>query len=165
MLIKMAESAIKCYTKGGKILVCGNGGSAADAQHIAAELSGRYLLDRTPLNAEALHVNSSYTTAVGNDYGFEEIYARAISAKGRAGDILLALSTSGSSINILKAIQSARQADMTVFGMTGSLGQKMVENCDFCLVIPSDFTPRIQEFHILAGHILCELIESELFGN
>ncbi len=146
------------------MLLCGNGGSAADAQHLAAELSGRYLLDRDPLFVEALHVNTSYLTAVGNDYGFAEVFRRAVQAQGRAGDILIALSTSGKSENVLLAIEAAKEREMIVLGFTGQQGNAMVDLCDLSLVIPSAETPRIQEFHLFLGHILCELIETELFG-
>jgi len=163
-LEQMAKISSKTLRNGGKMLLCGNGGSAADAQHIAAELSGRYLLDREPLFVEALHVNTSYLTAVGNDYGFSEVYRRAVKAQGRPNDVLLALSTSGRSENVLLAIDEAKKCNMTVFGFTGKTGGNMPELCDLCLIIPSHETPRIQEFHLLLGHILCELIETELFA-
>jgi len=146
-----------------KVLFCGNGGSAADAQHLAAELSGRFYKDRKPLFAEALHVNTSYLTAVGNDYGFEYIYTRMIEAAGRQGDILVAISTSGNSPNILKAIEKARSQGMVIIGMTGESGGKMATLCDFLISVPSDDTPRIQESHIMIGHIWCEQVERILF--
>ena len=146
-----------------KVLFCGNGGSAADAQHLAAELSGRFYKDRKPLFAEALHVNTSYLTAVGNDYGFEYIYTRMIEAAGRQGDILVAISTSGNSPNILKAIEKARSQGMVIIGMTGESGGKMTTLCDFLINVPSDDTPRIQESHIMIGHIWCEQVERILF--
>ena len=148
---------------GGKIHFCGNGGSAADAQHLAAELSGRFYYDRPPLNAEALHVNSSYLTAVANDYSFDYIYSRMIEASAKQGDVLFAISTSGNSNNIIKAIEAAKDKNVKVVGMTGMTGGKMAELCDVLLNVPSTCTPRIQEAHILIGHIICEIIESTIF--
>jgi D-sedoheptulose 7-phosphate isomerase len=148
-----------------KALFCGNGGSAADAQHIAAELSGRFYLDREPLFAEALHVNSSALTSIANDYGFEEVYARMVRAKGEKGDILFALSTSGNSPNILKAVEAAKAQSMFVVGMTGDSGGKMVDKCDYLINIPSTDTPRIQECHMMIGHLICELVEKSIFES
>lgn len=161
---RAARTWITAFRGGGKVLFCGNGGSAADAQHLAAELSGRFYTDRPPLYAEALSVNSSYVTAVGNDYGFEEIFARMTEAAGRPGDVLVAFSTSGNSPNVLKAIAKARDQSMVVIGFTGATGGEMATRCDVLLNVPSTDTPRIQEAHILIGHILCQLVESELFG-
>ena len=152
-----------CFENGGKILFCGNGGSAADAQHLAAELSGRFYYDRPPLYAEALHVNSSYVTAVANDYSYDEVYARMIKAMGRKGDILVAISTSGNSGNILRAIEVALEQGMIVVGMTGKTGGLMKDKCNFLLNPPSTDTPRVQESHIMIGHILCELVEAAVF--
>lgn len=146
-----------------KILFCGNGGSAADAQHLAAEFSGRFYKDREPLFAEALHVNTSYLTAVANDYSYDQIYSRLIKAKGRKGDILIGLSTSGNSENIVKAFEQAKKQEMITVGMTGLLGGKMKKISDYLLNMPSTDTPRIQESHITVGHIICELVELELF--
>ncbi len=155
-----------CYQREGKILFCGNGGSAADAQHLAAELSGRYYLDRPPLNAEALHVNSSFMTAMANDYSFEKVYERMVYALGKKGDILMAFSTSGNSPNIINALQAAKSIGMTTIGFSGKSGGKMPPHCDILLKMPSEDTPRIQEAHILMGHIICENVESRLFqGN
>jgi D-sedoheptulose 7-phosphate isomerase len=166
-LIQNLELASKlfmdCFKGDGKVLFCGNGGSAADAQHISAELSGRYKLDRKPLFAEALHVNTSYMTAVANDYSYDEVYSRMVEAAGRKGDVLVAISTSGNSSNILRAIEKARSVGMHVVGMTGQSGGAMKENCDILLNAPSSNTPRIQECHILMGHIICELTEKGLF--
>ena len=148
-----------------KMLLCGNGGSASDAQHIAAELSGRFYKDRKPLYAEALHVNSSYITAVANDYGYEETYARMAQAAGREGDILLGISTSGNSTNVVKALQKANEIEMITIGFTGNNGGKMSEICNKTIKVPSDDTPRIQEAHILIGHIICQLIEEQLFPD
>lgn len=153
------------YRSGGKVLFCGNGGSAGDAQHLAAELSGRFYLNRAPLYAEALHVNSSYITAVANDFGYEEVYARMVEACGRPGDVLVAISTSGNSPNIIRAIDRAKQLGMVVVGMTGATGGKMADLCDLLVNIPSEDTPRIQESHILVGHIICELVEKSLFSQ
>lgn len=161
----VAELSIACYRRDGKLLFCGNGGSAADAQHLAAELSGRFYKDRAPLFAEALHVNTSYLTAVANDYSYDEVYARMVRAMGRPGDVLMAFSTSGNSGNILRAIEAAREREMLVVGFTGEGGGKMREACDVLLNVPSTVTPRIQESHMLMGHILCELIEEGLFGE
>lgn len=160
---QLADAIINCYRNDGKVLFCGNGGSAADAQHLAAELSGRFYYDRAPLNAEALHVNTSFLTAVGNDYSFDEVYARMVQAAAKPGDVLVALSTSGNSANILKAASAAREIGMIVAGMTGASGGKLKSLCDLLLNIPSTDTPRIQESHITLGHIVCELVESELF--
>jgi D-sedoheptulose 7-phosphate isomerase len=160
---KAAHAWKTTFEKGGKVLFCGNGGSAADAQHISAELSGRFYKDRKPLFAEALHVNSSYLTAVGNDYGYDIVFERMVQAMGREGDVLVAISTSGNSPNIVKAVEAANQIGMITIGMTGSKGGKLKELCDIILNVPSDDTPRIQESHILVGHILCEWVELALF--
>ncbi|MEZ5046266.1 MAG: D-sedoheptulose 7-phosphate isomerase [Chitinophagaceae bacterium] len=157
------DACVTCFTNKGQILFCGNGGSAADAQHLAAEFSGRFYKDRTPLNAEALHVNSSYVTAVGNDYSFDEIYSRIVMAKGKAGDILFGISTSGNSKNIIKALQQAKELGMTTIGLTGETGGLMASHCDYLIAVPSTDTPRIQEVHILVGHIICQLVEEALF--
>jgi len=154
---------VHCYQDGGKVLFCGNGGSAADAQHLAAELSGRFYYDRDPLQAEALHVNTSYLTAVANDYSYDEVYARLIKAMGRKGDILIGLSTSGNSANILRALAQAKEKEMITVGFTGEGGGRMKNLCDLMVNVPSKDTPRIQESHILIGHIICELVESQLF--
>lgn len=158
-----AEAMITAFRNGGKVLFCGNGGSAADAQHLSAELSGRFYTNRPPLFAEALHVNSSYVTAVANDFGYDEVYARMVEAAGRRGDVLAAFSTSGNSPNILKAIEKAKAAGMTVVGFTGATGGKMAGQCDILLNVPSTDTPRIQESHILIGHIVCEMVERAMF--
>lgn len=152
----------KSMAAGGGLLVCGNGGSAADAQHITAELTGRFLRDRKPLRAMALHANTSSLTAIGNDYGYEEVFAREVGAHGREGDVLLVISTSGNSHNVLRAIEVAREKGMAVVGLTGAEGGKMRPLCDLCLCVPSTSTPRIQECHILIGHTICELLEQIL---
>lgn len=158
-----AQSCVESLQEGGKVHFCGNGGSAADAQHLAAELSGRFYYDRKPLNAEALHVNTSYLTAVANDYSFNMIYSRMIEASAKQGDVLVAISTSGNSENIVKAIEAAKQKKMLVVGMTGETGGKMATLCDILINVPSSCTPRIQEAHIMIGHIICEIIESTIF--
>ena len=162
---KIAIKSIAAFKDDKKMLLCGNGGSASDAQHIAAELSGRFYTDRPPLYAEALHVNSSYMTAVANDYGYEATYARMVEAAGRKGDVLLGISTSGNSPNVVKAIQKAKELGMLTVGFTGKDGGKMKDICDIMICVPSVDTPRIQEAHILIGHIICQLIEEEMFPN
>ena len=144
---------------GGKLLIAGNGGSAADAQHIAAELTGRFVRERKALPAIALHSNTSALTAIGNDYGYEQVFARELAAHARPGDVLLAISTSGGSKSILRAIEEARQKKVAVIGLTGESGGKMREVCDLCLCVPSKTTARIQEMHITIGHTICELLE------
>ncbi|BDS14898.1 D-sedoheptulose-7-phosphate isomerase [Aureispira anguillae] len=154
---------VHCFQTDGKVLFCGNGGSAADAQHLAAEFSGRFYYNRAPLFAEALHVNGSYLTAVANDYSFNEIYARIVQAKGRKGDVLVAISTSGNSPNVIKALEQAKKQGMTTIGLTGQDGGLMTNNCDLLFRVPSSDTPRIQECHILIGHTICELVEDLIF--
>ena len=158
-----AKLCIETFKNDGKVLLCGNGGSAADAQHIAAELSGRFYRDREPLYAEALHVNSSYITAVANDYSYADVYARMIKAAGRKGDILIGISTSGNSENVVKAMELANKLQMKTIGMTGDKGGKLANISNLCLKVPSNNTARIQESHIMIGHILCEIIENSLF--
>ena len=157
--------SIAAFRDNKKMLLCGNGGSASDAQHIAAELSGRFYADRPPLYAEALHGNSSYMTAVANDYGYEATYARMVEAAGRKGDVLVGISTSGNSPNVVRAMQKAKEIGMLTVGFTGKDGGKMKDICDLMICVPSVDTPRIQEAHILIGHIICQLIEEEMFPN
>lgn len=159
----LVDHIVICYQAKGKVLFCGNGGSAADSQHLAAELSGRYYYDRPPLPSEALHVNTSYLTAVANDYSYQEVYARLLRAIGDAGDILIGLSTSGNSGNIVEALKVARDKGMVTVGFTGSGGGKMAQYCDLLIEIPSTDTPRIQECHMLIGHAVCQLVERNLF--
>lgn len=149
-------------TAGGQLLLAGNGGSAADAQHIAAELTGRFLRERQPLRAIALHANTSALTAIGNDYGYEQVFARELSAHARPGDVLLAISTSGNSRNIVRAIEAARNNKVIVIGLTGESGGQMRTACDLCLCVPSKSTARIQEMHITISHAICELVEERL---
>jgi D-sedoheptulose 7-phosphate isomerase len=163
MIHMVANKMIECYRNGGKVLFCGNGGSAADAQHLAAELSGRFYYDRPPLIAEALHVNTSFLTAVANDYSYDEVFARMVRAVGNEGDILVGISTSGNSPNIIRAIEEARLKSMFSVALTGQGGGKLAKFADIFIQVPSADTPRIQEVHILIGHIICQLIESELF--
>jgi D-sedoheptulose 7-phosphate isomerase len=160
---KIIDLIVNAFLNDNKLLLCGNGGSASDAQHIAAELSGRFLKERKPLYAEALNVNTSFLTAVANDYGFEKTYARMIEASGKRGDILLALSTSGNSPNVLLAIQKANELGMKTIGLTGSDGGEMNGICNILIKIPSSNTARIQEAHILTGHIICQLVEEKMF--
>ena len=160
---EVTSVCIKALRADKKILLCGNGGSAADAQHLAAEFSGRFYKDRDPLFAEALHVNTSYLTAVANDYSYEEIYSRLIKAKGRKGDVLIGISTSGNSTNIIRAFEQGMEQGMINVAMTGQSGGGMAMKCHHLLNVPSTDTPRIQESHILVGHIICELVELELF--
>ena len=154
-----------CFRNGGRVYFCGNGGSAADAQHLAAEFSGRFYFDRPVLPADALHCNTSYLTAVSNDYGYEQVFARLISGLGRKGDILVGLSTSGNSANILRAFEVCREKGVTTIAMTGASGGRMKELADLLINIPATDTPRIQEAHITVGHILCERVEDNIFGS
>jgi D-sedoheptulose 7-phosphate isomerase len=162
---KASDIIVSAYGSGNKTLFCGNGGSAADAQHLAAELSGKFYLDRKPIHAEACHVNSSFMTAVSNDYGFNKTYARYIEAVGKKGDVLVAISTSGNSENIIGAVLEARRVGMICICLTGETGGSLSKIADVLINVPSTDTPRIQETHILIGHIVCELVETELFGE
>lgn len=162
---KASVLIISAYRSGNKTLFCGNGGSAADAQHLAAELSGKFYLDRPPIHADVCHGNSSFMTAVSNDYGFETAYARYIQAVGKIGDVLVAISTSGNSENIIQAIQEARKIGLKCICLSGEHGGRMAEIADVLINVPSTDTPRIQEAHILIGHIICELVETKLFGE
>ena len=164
LIENITNTILNAFKRDNKLLLCGNGGSAADAQHIAAELSGRFEIDRKPLNAEALHVNSSFVTAVANDYGYEEVYSRMVEAIGKNGDILLALSTSGNSKNVIRAIEKANSQGLITIGFSGNDGGAMQNLCKYNLIIPSDNTARIQEAHILVGHIICKLIEQKMFS-
>ena len=159
----VANKIIECYKNKGKVLFCGNGGSAADSQHLAAELSGRFYYDRPPLFSEALHVNTSYLTAVANDYSYNEVYSRLLQAMGNKGDILIGLSTSGNSGNVVKAFEKANEIGMITVGFTGSTGGKMKDISQILVNIPSVDTPRIQECHMILGHTLCEIVEMQLF--
>ena len=154
---------VNAFRNGNRVYFCGNGGSAADAQHLAAEFSGRFYTDRKALPAEALHCNTSYLTAVANDYSFDEIYSRLIDGIGEKGDVLVGLSTSGNSPNILKAFNTAKKKELITIGFTGKSGGEMRTLCDYLINIPSTDTPRIQESHIMVGHIICQLVEEKYF--
>ena len=166
-IIQQAESVamaiVECFQNEGKVLFCGNGGSAADAQHLAAELSGRYYYDRPALFAEALHVNSSYLTAVANDNSYDEIYSRIVASIGKEKDVLIGLSTSGNSENIVRALISGNEKRMTTVAFTGNDGGKLKNHASIAIQIPSIDTPRIQECHLLLGHAICEIVEKEMF--
>ena len=164
-IMSVAQTIIDHIKDGKSVYFCGNGGSAADAQHLAAELSGRFYFDRQPLSSDALHCNTSFLTAVANDYSFDVIYARLISGIGRKGDVLVGLSTSGNSKNILKAFEKAKEMGIYTVAFTGASGGEMKQKADACICVPSTDTPRIQESHITIGHIICEIIESTLFEN
>lgn len=159
----VAELLVACYQRGGKVLLCGNGGSAADAQHIAAELSGRFLKNRPALYAEALHANSSFVTAVANDFGYDAVFERAIEAQGRKGDVLLAFSTSGNSPNVLRAVQKANKLELITVAFTGAGGGALASLASVCITVPSTSTARIQECHITLGHALCAVVEAAIF--
>lgn len=164
LIVEIAAVIVQAFRAGNSVYFCGNGGSAADAQHLAAEFSGRFYIDRKPLPSEALHCNSSFLTAVGNDYGYENVYSRLIEGVGKSGDVLIGLSTSGNSINIIKAFSVARQKGLVTIGLVGETGGKMLGLTDFLIQIPSIDTPRIQEAHITVGHIICEIVECTLFA-
>ena len=165
LIDQVAEEIIRAFKNDKKVLLCGNGGSAADAQHIAAEFSGKFYFDREPLFAEALHTNTSFLTSVANDFSYDEVFARAVKAMGRKGDILIGISTSGNSINVTKAIEMANKMKMVSIGLSGKTGGKMRNICKYLIKVPSTDTPRIQESHILIGHIICEIVEKEIFGD
>jgi D-sedoheptulose 7-phosphate isomerase len=162
-IIKISEIITNAFKSGKKVLFCGNGGSAADAQHLAAEFSGRFYKDRKALPSDALHCNTSYLTAVANDYSYEDIYSRIIEGTGVKGDVLIGISTSGNSKNILKAFQVSKSLGVTTIGLTGIGGGLMKNVSDYIIQVPSNDTPRIQECHIMIGHILCEIVENNLF--
>ncbi len=162
-IIQVVQEIVTAFKEGKRVYFAGNGGSAADAQHLAAELSGRFYTDRLALPAEALHCNTSYITAVANDYSYDEIFARLIRGIAHSGDVLVGLSTSGNSGNIIKAFEVARHMNVTTIGLTGESGGKMKPLSDYLFNVPSTDTPRIQESHILIGHIICELVEKEFF--
>lgn len=161
---KIAVEMVKALKKGNRLYFCGNGGSAADAQHLAAEFTGRFYLDRDALPAEALHVNTSYMTAVANDYSYDVVYSRILKGIGMPGDFVVGLSTSGNSANIIKAFEVAREKKIVTVGFTGETGGAMKELSDYLVNVPSKNTPRIQESHILLGHIICQLVEEQYFS-
>ena len=161
---KAADIIVKAYQGGGKLLLCGNGGSAADSQHIAAELVSRFYRERKALDAEALTVNSSSITAIGNDYSYDSVFSRQVEAKGRKGDVLIGISTSGNSPNVIKAIEKGNEIGMITVGLTGSRKEAAInKSASIVIGVPSSVTPRIQEMHILIGHMICEYIEEKLF--
>lgn len=162
---KTVDLIVDAFKSGNKVLFCGNGGSAADAQHLAAEFSGRFYIDRAALPAEALHCNTSYLTAVANDYSYDLIYARLVQGIGFKGDVLIGLSTSGNSKNIVEAFKIAKEKEMITIGFTGETGGAMKSISDYLINIPSADTPRIQECHMLLGHIICQLVEEKLFAQ
>jgi D-sedoheptulose 7-phosphate isomerase len=162
---KLSDVAVAALKNGNRLYFCGNGGSAADAQHLAAEFSGRFYLDRDALPAEAFHCNTSYLTAVANDYSYDVVYARLVKGVANKGDIVLGLSTSGNSVNIIKAFETAREKGVITVGFTGAGGGKMKAVSDYIFEVPSKNTPRIQESHILIGHIICELVEERYFAK
>ena len=164
-IAKIAATIVDSFRAGHKVLLCGNGGSAADANHMAAELVGRFVSDRAPLPAISLAANTSTVTAIGNDYSFEEIFSRQVHGLGRPGDVLIGLSTSGNSENVVRAMRAARENGLSTVAFTGSGAGKLPEAADMCLRIPNENTARIQECHITAAHIICELVEAELFGD
>ncbi|MBS1614449.1 MAG: D-sedoheptulose 7-phosphate isomerase [Bacteroidetes bacterium] len=164
-IAEVSKAVAAAFRAGNRVYFCGNGGSAADAQHLAAEFTGRFYSDREPLPAEALHVNTSFMTAVANDYSYDEVYQRAVKAHGRKGDVLFGISTSGNSKNILLAQEEAKKRGMTVISLTGETGGKMKDQADYLFNVPSNDTPRIQETHILIGHIICQLVEEDLFRS
>jgi D-sedoheptulose 7-phosphate isomerase len=159
----ISEKIVLMFQNKGKLLFCGNGGSAADAQHLASEFSGRYYKDRAPLYSEALHTNTSYLTAVSNDYSFSDTYSRLIQAIGSKNDILIGMSTSGNSKNVVKAMKQAQSQGMITIGFTGEEKGEIDAFCDIVVKVPSKDTPRIQECHMLIGHSICEIVENELF--
>ncbi len=161
----VTEVITKAFKNGNAVYFAGNGGSAADAQHLAAEFSGRFYKDRKALPSDALHCNSSYLTAVANDYSYDVIYARLLEGLAKPGDVLVGISTSGNSGNIVKAFEMAKTIGVTTIGFTGQKGGKMKDLGDYLINVPSNTTPRIQESHILVGHIICELVEMNIFGN
>ena len=164
-VLEIGNLLIETYKKGNKLLIAGNGGSAADAQHIAGELVSKFYFDRPALPAIALTTDTSIITAIGNDYGYEYLFSRQIEANGIKGDVFLGISTSGNSKNIIEGIKTAKEKGLITIGLTGESGGKMKELCDYCICVPSIETPRIQESHILIGHILCSIIEEAIFGK
>jgi len=164
-IVDVSKKCVALYKGDKKTILAGNGGSAADAQHIAAELVGRYGFDRPSLASLSLTTDTSNLTAIGNDYGYEQVFSRQLEGMGQEGDIFIGISTSGNSKNILKAFEVAKRKNILCVALVGKDGGKMAEKADIALVVPSDSTPRIQESHILIGHILCDIIEKEIFGD
>ena len=165
LLVAVAQKCVEVYKNGKKILIAGNGGSAADAQHFAAELVGRYGFDRPSLPSLALTTDTSALTAIGNDYGYDYVFSRQLEGLGVAGDLFIGISTSGNSQNVLNAFESAKAKGITTVALVGRDGGKMGKMADYAIIIPSDKTPRIQESHLLVEHIICDIIEKEIFGD
>jgi D-sedoheptulose 7-phosphate isomerase len=165
LIQEVSKVVTEAYKKGNKTLIAGNGGSAADAQHIAGEFVSKFYFDRPGLASIALTTDTSILTAIGNDYGYEKLFARQIQANGVKGDIFIGISTSGNSKNIVKALEECKEKGIVTVGLTGQSGGKMKELCDYCICVPSNETPRIQESHILIGHIICAVVEEEIFGK
>jgi D-sedoheptulose 7-phosphate isomerase len=165
LVAEVARVIVESLRKSGTVFFFGNGGSAGDAQHLAAELAGRYLRERQGLAGLALTTNTSCLTAIANDYGYDSVFARQLQAMGSAGDIAIGISTSGNSANVLRAVETAREKGMITVGMTGTDGGKLKSLVDYCLCVTADHTARIQEAHILVGHIVCEIVEEELFDE
>ena len=165
LIKKVSIKTVETFSKGNKVMLAGNGGSAADAQHIAAEFVSRFYFDRPGIPSIALTTDTSMLTAIGNDYGFEKLFSRQIQANGTEGDIFIGISTSGNSPNIINGLIEAKNKNIITVGFTGNNYGKMDELCDFCIKVPSTETPRIQESHILIGHLICAIVEKEIFGN
>ena len=165
IISKVSQLCIEAYKNGNKTLIAGNGGSAADAQHIAGEFVSRFYFDRPGLASIALTTDTSIITAIGNDYGYEKLFSRQVQANGVKGDIFIGISTSGNSKNIIEALKECREKGIITVGLTGNSGGLMAKECDYCIKVPSNKTPRIQESHILIGHIICAIVEEEIFGK
>lgn len=165
LIQKVSKITVKAYKNGNKTLIAGNGGSAADAQHIAGEFVSKFYFDRPGLASIALTTDTSILTAIGNDYGYEKLFSRQVQANGLKGDVFIGISTSGNSKNIIEALNECKEKGITTIGLTGEKGGLMRELCDYCICIPSSETPRVQESHILVGHIICAVVEEELFGK
>jgi len=165
LIKEVAQKTIDTYKNGNKTLIAGNGGSAADAQHIAGEFVSRFYFDRPGLASQALTTDTSILTSIANDYGFEKLFSRQVQANGSSGDMFIAFSTSGNSVNIIEALKECKSQGIISVGLTGESGGKMAELCDYCIKVPSSSTPRIQESHILIGHIICSVVEEALFGK
>lgn len=162
---KSSDIIVDCYKKGGKVLICGNGGSAADAQHVAGELINKFRLVRRPLAAVSLSTDTSVLTCIGNDFSFDEVFSKQVNGLGKNGDVLIGISTSGNSPNVINAVEAAKKIGMKTVVLTGRTGGSLGDMADVCLKIPSDDTPRIQESHITVLHIICDLVEQDMFGR
>ena len=165
LIQEVAKVTTEAYKRGNKTLIAGNGGSAADAQHIAGEFVSKFYFDRPGLASMALTTDTSILTAIGNDYGYEKLFSRQVQANGTKGDVFIGISTSGNSENILKALEECKEKGIITVGFTGQSGGAMKELCDYCVCMPSNETPRVQESHILLGHIICAVVEEEIFGK